>query len=83
MQRLPDKDIERLYEPERLDGVKEICRFIGISAWYYTRNLRAEFEDAGILLRQKRKMSKAVKIFTYKRLVIATLIKINARDGHI
>jgi hypothetical protein len=73
------KNLPEAYKSdERLDGAWDICKFLGIGHTKFYTKIAPEMREAGVLFTRKhRHGSHKVKaqLFTYKRLVLAWLIK--------
>lgn len=69
-----EPNVPDYYDPERLDGWKGICRFLGIGKSQFYDKLRWDMDAAGIIFYRKRGKVKQ-ELFTYKRLVMNFMIK--------
>jgi hypothetical protein len=69
---------EEYKSDERLDGAWDICKFLGISHAKFYQKIAPEMREAGVLFRRKHRQGRhkvRSQLFTYKRLVLAWLIK--------
>ncbi|MHC4310904.1 MAG: hypothetical protein ACYSW3_00350 [Planctomycetota bacterium] len=76
-----DGKLDLYIHDERLDGLREMARFLGVSDRHFHAKILPKMKDAGIIFRRRtgydqctRTRIKA-KYFTYKRLIIAFLMK--------
>ena len=68
------EDMSRHFElSERLDTIRDIARYLGVSESYFYAKIRDKMDYSGILFTRGRPGGHRM-IFTYKRLVLAWLI---------
>ena len=71
----PERIKAEYFDIERLDGAKQICKFLGIGKSVFYSRLRWDMDAAGIIFYRPRGCKVRPQLFTYKRLVMNYMIK--------